>query len=65
MEGEKMELFEIIVGVSSIGSFFVAIIALYLVNDIKKNVNKTSQKMNENKIKDSRINQVGGDYNSD
>lgn len=61
-----MSDFEIIVGISSIGSFIVAIIALFKVNKMEKQIsidqnNKTRQIIKKTKIENSNVNQIGRD----
>ena len=64
-----MDLFNVLVGVSTIGSFIVAIIALSKVDKIEKhltdNSNKTSQTIKNSKIKESNVRQVGRDSKGD
>ena len=57
---------EIIVGISSIGSFVVAFIALFKVNNMEKQIsidqnNKARQIIKKNKIENSNVNQTGRD----
>lgn len=61
-----MSDFEIIVGISSIGSFIIAIIALFKVSKIEKQIsndqnNKARQIIKKNKIENSNVNQTGRD----
>ena len=65
-----MNWFEIVVGVSSIGSFIVAIIALFKVDKIEKqiikdNSTKTSQSIKDSRITNSDVRQTGRDSKGD
>jgi len=61
-----MNWFDILVGVSSVGSFIVAIIALLKVDKIEKqiikdNSTKTSQSIKDSRITNSDVRQTGRD----
>ena len=64
-----MEWFEIVVGISSVGSFIVAVIALIKIREVEKSIsmsnsnsNKTAQRISNNEINESSVKQVGRDY---
>ncbi|WMC91303.1 hypothetical protein [Kineothrix sp. MB12-C1] len=61
-----MSWFDILIGISSIGSFIVSIVALFKVDKIEKHIvkdysNKTSQTIKRSKINNSDIRQIGRD----
>jgi hypothetical protein len=65
-----MNWFDILIGVSSIGSFIVAIIALFKVDKIEKHIikdnsNNTSQTIKGSQIKNSDVRQIGRDSKGD
>ena len=65
-----MNWFDILVGVSSVGSFVVAIIALLKVDKIEKqiikdNSTKTSQSIKGSNINNSDVRQIGRDSKGD
>lgn len=60
-----MEILEIGAAIASIGSFVVAIIALFNANEAKKEVRKIKQTINSKEISNSNINQIGGDNHGD
>jgi len=68
--GIVMAWFEILIGISSIGSFIVAVIALVKIRNIEKIIsitydesNKTKQSIKKTKVENgSVVAQVGRDY---
>ena len=67
-----MNWFEILVGISSVGSFIIAAIALFKINKVEKAVsitdndsNKTKQLIRKTKVENGSITQVGRDYKGD
>ena len=56
--GKIMQIFDIIVGLSSIGSLIVSIIALFKVSSIKQSINKSE-------IISSKVVLSGRDYNGE
>ena len=64
-----MNWFEILVGIASIGSFAIAVIALFKVNKVEKtisiskdNTNKTRQSAKKTKVENGSITQIGRDH---
>ena len=65
-----MNWFNILVGCSTIGAFIIAIIALFKVNKIEKQIinshsTETNQTIENSKVQNSDIIQVGRDYAGD
>ena len=67
-----MNWFEILVGISSVGSFIVAVIALFKVRKVEKaisiskeDLSKTKQSINRSKFENVSGTQVGRDYKGD
>ena len=63
-----MNLFDIVIGISSIGSFIVAVIALVKINRVEKAIlisenssNSTKQEIKKATIECSSVTQVGRD----
>ena len=61
-----MDVFDILIGISSIGSFVVAVIALFKVHKIEKAIsisvdssNRTKQSLKNVKVENGSITQVG------
>ena len=62
-----MDWFDILIGISSVGSFIVAVIALLKMHKIQKvlqndNSNKSKQVIEKTEIQNSNVKQVGRDY---